>query len=436
VGPGQSSGTRRLQAFVARKVALQATEGLAYIHLNGIVHGGIYYGILIGETSANHRPLDFTSSNILLQLANIDEWSVEQIHERLGEPQTQDLSPAPARLPESSGPRYTVKAIDMKEVEPQWLSDQIMIIDFGRAFHQDQSSPDIGTPKIYCAPEFLFDHARSVNSDIWTLGCTLFEIRTGASLFRFKGRPSRDQILIAMVKLLGNLPEEWWSDWEEGRTWYKTESKDGRELAEIILGTLYHQITEIGTHDGAYQADNSSHKDESLGHDSADGSGKKYASREDGSNSTSRLIALVRELTTSEAADVIARANNSTSSSASEDKSKSSSASSNAISVEKSISSEGIPTGAGFANSVKRVKNVIGTEALGVVGSVNDATATTTVEEFLEPAGTVISAEEAKGLENLLRKALRYLPEQRLAPSEMAKHHWFFDHFEAGIKRE
>jgi serine/threonine protein kinase len=57
--PGQSSGTRRLRAFVARKVALQATEGLAYIRLNGIVDGGIFSGILIGETSANHRPLDY-----------------------------------------------------------------------------------------------------------------------------------------------------------------------------------------------------------------------------------------------------------------------------------------------------------------------------------------------------------------------------------------
>jgi serine/threonine-protein kinase SRPK3 len=40
--PGQTSGSRRLQAIVARKVALQATEGLAYIHSNGTVHGGIY----------------------------------------------------------------------------------------------------------------------------------------------------------------------------------------------------------------------------------------------------------------------------------------------------------------------------------------------------------------------------------------------------------
>jgi serine/threonine-protein kinase SRPK3 len=429
--PGQSSGTRRLRASVARKVALQATEGLAYIHLNGIVHGGIHCGILIIETSTNHCPLDFTSSNILLQLANIDEWLVEQVHERLGEPETQDLSPAPARTPESSRPRYTVRAIDMKEVQSRWLSDQIIIIDFGIAFLQEQSSPDIGTPKIYCAPEFLFGEARSVSSDIWALGCTLFEIRTGTSLFRYKGRPSRDQTLIAMVRLLGDLPERWWSEWEKGHTWYQTELEDGGELAENLPRTLYHQITEIGSHDGAYQTVDSSHKDLSLERHSVEESEKIYTSREDGSNNTSRLIALVGELTTSDAADVIARANQSTSDLANGDKFKSSSTSSNAKSTEKSISSEGISTGVGVTNSVRRVNNVIGTEASGVVGSVKDATATTTVEEFLEPVGTVISAVEAKGLENLLRKTLSYLPEQRLAPSELAKHHWFFDDFEA-----
>jgi serine/threonine-protein kinase SRPK3 len=42
---GQSSGTRRLRASVARKVALEATEGLAYIHSTGIVHGGKYCSI-------------------------------------------------------------------------------------------------------------------------------------------------------------------------------------------------------------------------------------------------------------------------------------------------------------------------------------------------------------------------------------------------------
>lgn len=43
--PGQSSGSRRLRAAIARNVALQVTEGLSYIHSTGTVHGGTYYGV-------------------------------------------------------------------------------------------------------------------------------------------------------------------------------------------------------------------------------------------------------------------------------------------------------------------------------------------------------------------------------------------------------
>lgn len=39
--PGFKSGTRRLKGEVARRVALQATQGLAFIHTAGIVHGGM-----------------------------------------------------------------------------------------------------------------------------------------------------------------------------------------------------------------------------------------------------------------------------------------------------------------------------------------------------------------------------------------------------------
>jgi serine/threonine-protein kinase SRPK3 len=45
--PGLVSGSRRLNAVVARKMALQATEGLAYIHSTGTVHGGSSSTILM-----------------------------------------------------------------------------------------------------------------------------------------------------------------------------------------------------------------------------------------------------------------------------------------------------------------------------------------------------------------------------------------------------
>jgi hypothetical protein len=56
------------------------------------------------------------------------------------------------------------------------------------------------------------------------------------------------------------------------------------------------------------------------------------------------------------------------------------------------------------------------------------------IAEFLEPTGTTIALVEADGLENLLRNALTFLPEQRASPLELAKHHWFRDDYEEMIK--
>lgn len=416
----------RLRASVARKVALQVTMALDYVHSAGVVHGGIYRGISTKMTSAN-RLTDFTSSNILLKLANIDKWSVEQIYERLGKPQTRDLAATPGTSPESAMPRYIVNAINMNEIEPQWLSDQIIIIDFGLAFLQDQSSLDMGTPKSYYAPELLFDDARSVSSDVWALGCALFEIRTGTSLFHYKSRPSRNQILISMVNVLGDLPERWWSEWEEGRKWYKKKMNDGEEHAEPNTGSLYHQILETGSNDGVCQA-SSSPEDESLAHDSADD--------DKNSSSIDRIISFIGGLSDYEAADIIMRVAQSTSSSVnksnlnseSSSKSKPKSSSSNCRSADKRISSEGISTGVVSTSPANQIKNVIGMEALGVIGLIDDEMPAS-VDDFIEPVGTIISISEARGLENLLRKALNYLPEQRSTPAELAKHRWFFDDF-------
>jgi len=46
--PGLQRGSRRLRGAVARKVALQATEGLAYIHSTGTVHGGMWCFVVDG----------------------------------------------------------------------------------------------------------------------------------------------------------------------------------------------------------------------------------------------------------------------------------------------------------------------------------------------------------------------------------------------------
>ncbi|KAG0650382.1 Dis1-suppressing kinase [Hyphodiscus hymeniophilus] len=424
--PGQSSGSRRLRAVIARKVALQVTEGLSYIHSTGTVHGGTYH--------------DFTTANILLRLANMDEWSEEEIYERLGKPQIQNLHRSPSKEPNPCTPIYTINAISMKEVDPQWLSDQTMIIDFGIAFLQEQSSIYIGTPKSYCAPEFMFHSPRSVSSDIWALGCTIFEIRTGCQLFAYKGKPTRSQSLMEMVRVLGTLPLKWWDEWEEGREWYALQTKVGGELSDVIQGSLYTRIIDVGINDGLHARTTSTHKDESPSYESGE---------EHGKGTTSRLIALVEELTTSEAEEVIARTNktdpeqivtnegaSSGNSSGNRSGSKPESSSSNAKSGEKSISSEH-QEGSSSSNVISSKTeqpenlNVIGdqTTVRRPLESVKELPETLETMEFLETSGTRVTALEAEELENLLRRALMFLPEQRLGPSELAKHHWFLDDF-------
>jgi serine/threonine-protein kinase SRPK3 len=55
--PGFRSGTRRLRGELARRVGLQVTEGLAFIHFMGIVHGGMWYLSEMRKVYANGRLL-------------------------------------------------------------------------------------------------------------------------------------------------------------------------------------------------------------------------------------------------------------------------------------------------------------------------------------------------------------------------------------------
>ncbi|ESZ93473.1 hypothetical protein SBOR_6122 [Sclerotinia borealis F-4128] len=279
--PGEYKGSRRLEASVARNVCLQAINGLNYIHTTGIVHG------------------DVTPANILLQLANIDEWTVDQIYERLGVPQKQEIvhDSSSLSVSESSFPDYTVVAINMKEVDPNWLSDEIIIIDFGIAFLQKSPSHDIGTPKSYCAPEFLFGFCRSIASDIWALGCTIFEIRTGSRLFKYNGVPTGDEVLIAIVKLLGTLPDEWWDVWQEGLEWYETQT----EIARGSTGNMLQQIMETGAHDGDVPPQRNKRKDEAL----VDVENFKKHSVHSMLDKTDQLVAMAENLRSSEAGEVL-----------------------------------------------------------------------------------------------------------------------------------
>ncbi|KAK9240662.1 hypothetical protein V1525DRAFT_385322 [Lipomyces kononenkoae] len=113
-----------------------------------------------------------------------------------------------------SAPKYLVEPANLSKLESKWFTEKALLVDFGKSFML-QTSPTNGggIPMSYCAAELYFEGKASVWSDVWALGCTIFEIRAGEQLFAsFLGGPHK--VIRHIVQTLGKLPEPWWSPWQ------------------------------------------------------------------------------------------------------------------------------------------------------------------------------------------------------------------------------
>lgn len=106
--------------------------------------------------------------------------------------------------------------------------------DFGESFVVSHPPDDLGTPGSYRSPELILDKSAGIASDLWALGCTLFEIRTGRKLIS-SFDDEDDDYLESIVLLLGKLPEPWWSTtWKGRKRLFKDEADDlGRAIPVI-----------------------------------------------------------------------------------------------------------------------------------------------------------------------------------------------------------
>ncbi len=124
---------------------------------------------------------------------------------------------------ESTAPQYLVYPVSWWDVNTQFISKESCLIDFGESFEISQPPDDLGIPGPYRSPELILDKKAGFGSDIWALGCSVFEIRTGRKLFSSFDDDENDY-LDAIVQVLGKLPEPWWSTtWEDRRRMYKDE---------------------------------------------------------------------------------------------------------------------------------------------------------------------------------------------------------------------
>ena len=143
-------------------------------------------------------------------------------------------------------------------VDASLLQESVIITDYGQSYaiacpprnHQP------GTVLNYLSPETRFEGRTGLEADVWTLGCTIFEIRAGSPLFdAFFG--SDTDIVKQTVETLGKLPDPWWGSFVERTLWFEEDGKpksvEAQERAGILLqsskSSIRARLRSIGTQD-------------------------------------------------------------------------------------------------------------------------------------------------------------------------------------------
>lgn len=254
-----------------RDICRAMVRSMDFLHRQGLCHGGSLRCCVPGSllvvdkvhTSQNLRAnkfaADFTPKNVLQGISGLDGRSEDKLLETLGEPRKVALETRESHEPHTlrTAPQYAVYPVKWGWVDTSYFTNEPFINDFGQTFKTSDPPEDTGIPFPYQAPE-LFLHpdgsksggaAPGLGSDLWALGCTLFEVRTGRKLFSLY-EDDDDEYLDSMVRVLGRMPEPWWSTtWEYRKKLWTDETDDlgrpipvGAPLSSSITATIHPSV--------------------------------------------------------------------------------------------------------------------------------------------------------------------------------------------------
>lgn len=194
-----------------KEILFQIAEGLHFFNRKGIRHGQL-------------RP-----QNILLRLRHMDHISREQMTDRFGDPDTEQVQTLNGTRQETC-PTYLVMSTDLSSLG---VTNEVAIVETGEHFHITDIPRQPELAMSYAAPEDFLNFNPGLPSDIWSFGCTMAEIRAGRNLFGVGlfGGGEESQIR-DLEYFFGPLPEPYRGAWEvnqEGASDYH--SIDGDETS-------------------------------------------------------------------------------------------------------------------------------------------------------------------------------------------------------------
>ncbi|KAI9733991.1 MAG: hypothetical protein M1834_002648 [Cirrosporium novae-zelandiae] len=191
----ETSTTWKFPVNIARAISAQVLLGLDYIHSCGVIHS------------------DLHSNNILFRSPGFKWCTIEDLYRRLGEPQRLPVERLDKNPLGPEVPRYCVLPVMIQSSE-EIVDARVVISDFGGAFFNDEERKALHTPILLLPPEVFFHEPIGPAIDIWTLGCTLYDILGDRPLFE-GFMPGQNHVIAEMVSTLGHLPKRWWEQWQQ-----------------------------------------------------------------------------------------------------------------------------------------------------------------------------------------------------------------------------
>ncbi|KAJ5121052.1 kinase-like domain-containing protein [Penicillium bovifimosum] len=239
---------------VARVMAVQLVQAVAFLHSQGIVHGGklpssgdpIFLLLLCAGCLMRWITADLHDGNVLIRLpGSMDSLAPEQLYEKYGSPRYEPVERLDqGQLPEGVPEKGLVPIWLGKDSELVDLSEaQFILTDFGGSFMPATTSrPYSNAPRIWTPPEIFFEQGKSLSFpvDIWMLACTIRVIIAQSPLFEVYN-PSDDMVIKAHVGCLGKLPAPWWQEWDARADWF---NEDGEKKIETYAPSLEQRFSE------------------------------------------------------------------------------------------------------------------------------------------------------------------------------------------------
>ncbi|KAI1459874.1 kinase-like domain-containing protein [Annulohypoxylon moriforme] len=150
-----ASSKRLFQPSVARAIAAQLIQAVAFLHSRGVIHSQLH------------------ESNILLKIPkSIDRLPSDKLYKEYGYPDQGD----------GVVPAWLWLACDEVSLD----ESEILLSDFGKSFISSTTvRPHLHVPHILRSPEQFFEPSRPLSfpADIWALACAVFAILGQRPLF-------------------------------------------------------------------------------------------------------------------------------------------------------------------------------------------------------------------------------------------------------------